>query len=86
MLKTQTLSDETDNPVLVACPGHVTEEEFNQAFENEGWSSPSDYSFNDEYNPIRHEYWVTGKNEGDAWSQSTKDDPKAEPVTIVNWD
>lgn len=86
MLKTQTLVSEDENPVAVICLGHVSEKQFNEAFQSEGWSNPGDYSFEDEHNPLRHEYWIVSEDESVPCKKSTKDDLRAEPVTAVNWD
>jgi hypothetical protein len=85
MLRTKTLSED-DNPVFVVCLGHVNEKQFNDAFKAEGWSERGNYSFDDEYNPLKHEYWIVGDVPGDYWERASKDDPRAEPVTVANWD
>lgn len=78
-LKTITLGpDGEDDPRWTICKGHVDAKTFSEAFEAEGWSG-------DEYDQedLSHEWWKQDDN-GKWWS-STKDDPKAVPVTVSEW-
>jgi len=80
--KTQTLgyAHDPDSPGMVICKGHVTAEEFNEAFQNEGWSDHGDYRQED----LTHGYgcWT-----GDHFEFSkTKDDEFNKPYTYCDWD
>lgn len=80
-LKTQTLSyDDSDEPAIVICQGHVDAETFNKAFKNEGWSDESDYT--DEMLTHGYGYFTRGIFR----CFPTKEKPHYEPYTYVDWD
>jgi len=57
--------------------GHLSDREFNKivkkAFAGDTISSDR----------ITHEYWV--KDQDGAWSSSNRNNPKAVPVTVMDW-
>ncbi len=79
-LKTTTLLDKYDCPVVSLLPGHVPLEVFNEAFMAEGWDGvdpwPEDY--------VSYEYWIC--NSEGKWESSHKGIKEARPVTVVGWD
>lgn len=80
MLKTITLGPrgDEDNPMWSICKGHVDAKTFNTAHAAEGWSA-DDIDEDD----ISHEWWELLEDGG--WQSSTKDNPRAEPVTVLEW-
>jgi len=79
--KTVTLSI-NDDPSMVLCKGHVSAGEFNQAFQNEGWSDPGDYRQKD----LCHTY-VRETKHGYNFKKMGRIDLKGMiPVTVTTWD
>lgn len=73
-LKTVTIGTR-DNPSLSLCEGHVSEETFLKAFENEGWEGG-------DLMDVRYEYWIPLKTK---WKKSHPENKKAIPVTVSDW-
>jgi hypothetical protein len=78
MKKSITLGASTDDqPDFTIVKGHCTTTEFNKAMRKEGWIK--DWVFKSE---LSKEWWIhTDK----MWVKSTKENPIAEPVTVLSW-
>lgn len=85
-LKTITLTDSDTNPTWVICPGHITQKQFNDAFNNEGWSERGSYKQKD----LKYEYWIKkpAKNKHDKFfmKRSVPGKTGAKPYTAIAWD
>lgn len=80
VLKTMTLSDDEQNPIVSLCPGHVDAATFNKAFGAEGWSGGGELHDSE----LKHEYWrKSGKHGG--WKKTTAADPESKPFTVSGW-
>lgn len=84
-LKTITLCDGGDQPIVSLCPGHVSGREFDRAFKAEGWSGDS------VGNQIEHGWWLK-RSDGqfERVTSETKLDRKnknctARPFTASYW-
>lgn len=77
-LKTITLVDGSENPIVSIVRGHVTAREFNRAFRAEGWG-PSDGWPTSE---LKRQYWIKLKY---GWKKAKQHYKRAVPVTVGSW-
>lgn len=70
---------EDDTPVYSILKGHHLTEQFNVAFENEGWHGLPAWDDDD----VTHEYWI--EHSPGVWECSNKNHPGAVPVTVAQW-
>lgn len=77
-LKTITLVDASENPLVSLCPGHVDAKTFHEAFKAEGWDD------GDEPTDLAHEYWVQAPG---VWNKSPgpAHPHNAQAVTVMTW-
>jgi hypothetical protein len=78
-LKTFTLGlDNSEDPVISLCPGHVDFPTFDAAFGREWQGDPITKD-----SELRHEYW---KRVGTNWEKCDEHDPIALPMTVLEWE
>lgn len=64
-------------PAVTLVMGHVKPRTFELAMRREGWDK------GDLPTGLRHEYWWEDSKK--MWAKTTKKDPKAVPVTVMDW-
>lgn len=78
-LKTITLSDKTDDPLCVICPGHVDHKTFNKAFKEEGWNDIGHFR----QDCLAYVYMIKTK---DIYKKVPPSKKGAKPFTWTPWD
>lgn len=77
-LVTITMS-EKESPKFSICKGHVKAKDFDLAFKREGWAGATVKQAE-----LKYEYWTCGPYRN-QWTRANRKNPRAKPVTVLEW-